>query len=231
MPCRQASSAVADIIAETLAEKPDALIALPSGQTPDALYRELVQRYADGKLSFNSARLVLLAEFEDISPESAMCCRTSLISRLIDKTDAQISNCLFPSAENVERLDGLISSLGGIDLAVLGLGRKGQIAYNEPTSQFSSPSRRQKLSPATCRTLIELYGGELNVPAYAYTLGIKTIVSAKNIVVMAFGAKKADAVYKMLYARDDSLVPAAFLQVPAEVTVFADEEAAKKLSE
>ena len=229
MPYEQASAAVADIITRTLAEKPDALIALPAGRTPEALYKELVKRYEEGKLSFSSARLVLLTEFEGIPPSDEKSCTASLKSRLIDRTDVQLSNCIFPSAENIDRLDELISSSGGLDLVVLGLGPAGQIAYNEPTTQFSSPSHRQKLSPGTCRSLIELYGGELNVPDYAYTLGIRTIVSARNIVVMAFGEEKADAVFKMLYARDDSLVPAAFLQIPSNVNVYADAGAATKL--
>ena len=229
MPYEQASAAVADIITRTLAEKPDALIALPAGRTPEALYKELVKRYEEGKLSFSSARLVLLTEFEGIPPSDEKSCTASLKSRLIDRTDVQLSNCIFPSAENIDRLDELISSSGGLDLVVLGLGPAGQIAYNEPTTQFFSPSHRQKLSPGTCRSLVELYGGELNVPVYAYTLGIRTIVSARNIVVMAFGEEKADAVFKMLYARDDSLVPAAFLQIPSNVNVYADAGAATKL--
>ena len=220
---------MADIITRTLAEKPDALIALPAGRTPEALYKELVKRYEEGKLSFSSARLVLLTEFEGIPPSDEKSCTASLKSRLIDRTDVQLSNCIFPSAENLDRLDEMISSSGGLDLVVLGLGPAGQIAYNEPTTQFSSPSHRQKLSPGTCRSLVELYGGELNVPDYAYTLGIRTIVSARNIVVMAFGEEKADAVFKMLYARDDSLVQAAFLQIPSNVTVYADAGAATKL--
>ncbi len=229
MPYEQASAAVADIITRTVAEKPDALIALPAGRTPEALYKELVKRYEEGKLSFSSARLVLLTEFEGIPPSDEKSCTASLKSRLIDRTDVQLSNCIFPSAENLDRLDEMLSSSGGLDLVVLGLGPAGQIAYNEPTTQFSSPSHRQKLSPGTCRSLVELYGGELNVPVYAYSLGIRTIVSAKNIVVMAFGEEKADAVFKMLYARDDSLVPAAFLQISSHVTVYADAGAASKL--
>ena len=229
MPYDQAASAVADMISETVACKPEALIALPSGRTPSALYEELVRRYEDGRLSVSSVRLVLIAEFESTGPERGICLADSLKARLIDKTDVKLKNCIFPSFENIDRLDDIIASSGGLDLAVLGLGREGQIAYNEPTAQFSSPSRKQKLSPASCRTLSELYGGELNLPAYAYTLGIKTIVSAKKIAVMAFGEEKADAVFKMLYARDDSLVPAAFLQIPANVTVFADKAAASKL--
>ena len=137
MPYDQAASAVADMISETVACKPEALIALPSGRTPSALYEELVRRYEDGRLSLSSVRLVLIAEFESTGPERGICLADSLKARLIDKTDVKLKNCIFPSIENIDRLDDIIASSGGIDLAVLGLGREGQIAYNEPTAQFS----------------------------------------------------------------------------------------------
>lgn len=229
MPYEQASSAVADMICDAVNKKPDALIAVPAGRTPDALFGELVARCKRGAVSFSKTRFVLLTEFEGIPPDDERSCTFSLMHRLIEKTDADPAACIIPSGENIDSLDELIESLGGLDIAVLGLGMAGQIAYNEPTTQFSAPSHRQKLSPGTCRSLIELYGGELNVPAYAYTVGIRTIISARSIAVMAFGEQKADAVFKMLYARDDSLVPAAFLQIPPAVTVFADEAAASKL--
>ena len=231
MPYAQASSAVADIVEETVRQKPDAVIAVPAGRTPDALYRELVERNKKGRVSFSSVRFLLLTEFEGVPPEDERSCAGSLMRRLIGVTDADPTNLIIPSAENLDSLDERIAALGGLDLAVLGIGRAGQIAYNEPATPYSSPCHRQKLSPGTCRSLLELYGGELNVPQYAYTVGIKTIVSARRVLVMAFGAEKADAVFKMLYARDDSLVPAAFLQIPAEVTVYADGDAAAKLTE
>ena len=231
MPYEKAASAVADMIAETLSSKADAVIAVPAGRTPDALYKELALRCSEGAISLSEARLVLLTDFEGIPRDDERSCVRSVRKRLIDRTDADPANFIFPSEDNIDCLDEIIGSLGGLDLAILGLGRAGQIAYNEPATQFTSPSHRQKLSPGTRRSLIELYGGELNVPEYAYTIGIRTIVSARRIVVMAFGADKADAVFKMLYARDDSLVPAAFLQIPSEVTVYADSSAASKLSE
>lgn len=231
MPYAQASAAVADIVEKTVRQKPDAVIAVPAGRTPEALYKELTERNRKGRICFTSVRFVLLAEFEGILQDDERSCAGSLMKRLIDVTDTDPEKLIIPSADNIDSLDDTITSLGGLDLAVLGIGRAGQIAYNEPATPFCSKCRRQKLSPGTCRSLLELYGGELNVPQYAYTLGIKTIVSARNIVVMAFGAEKADAVFKMLYARDDSLVPAAFLQIPAEVTVYADGDAAAKLTE
>ena len=90
-------------------------------------------------------------------------------------------------------------------------------------------TRRQKLAPASRRELAALFGGEENVPVYGLTMGVKTLVEARRILVTASGAERAKAVFDMLYGRDDSIVPAAFLQIPPDVTVLVDEAAAAGL--
>ena len=112
-----------------------------------------------------------------------------------------------------------------IDLAVLGIGFKAQIGFNEVATPFSSEKHTQKLT----RSTKEDYSFLGTVPDEGTTLGISDIVRAKDIMVFATGAERADAVHDMLYGRDDSTVPAAFLQIPPNVTVFIDEEAASKL--
>ena len=229
LPEAEAVNAVADLLAEKLQTDPESLIALPAGRTPDLLYRELVRRYHSGKLHFPRARFVLLTEFDRMNENDPRSCRSSLMERFLGKVDADPERCIFPGAENIETLDELLSDMGGIDLAVLGIGRNGHFAYNEPTTPFNSPSHRQKLSPGTQRSLRERFGEDTDIPQYAFTVGIRSIVSAGTIAVMAFGREKAAPVFKMLYARDDSLVPAAFLQIPRDVRVYIDEAAASEI--
>lgn len=123
----------------------------------------------------------------------------------------------------------MIAAQGGLDLAVLGLGINAHIGYNEPATPFDSLTHVQKLTAATKRQLATRFGGEENCPEFAVTMGIKTLVSARSIMLLAFGEHKADAVFKMLYGRNDSVIPAAFLQIPLNVTVYLDKEAAQKL--
>ena len=94
---------------------------------------------------------------------------------------------------------------------------------------YDSLTHRQKLTDKTRRQLAASFGSEEDAPRYAWTMGIKTLVSAGKILVLAYGEEKTEAVFQMLYARDDSVIPAAFLQLPPEVLVFVDPEAAKKL--
>lgn len=112
-----------------------------------------------------------------------------------------------------------------IDLAVVGIGYKGQIGFNEIATPFDSTKHFQKLTDSTK----EEYSAFGNVPDEGITLGISDICNAKNIIVIATGKKRSEAVFNMLYGRNDSTCPAAFLQIPLNVYVFADNEAAEKL--
>ena len=111
MPYAQASSAVADIVEETVRQKPDAVIAVPAGRTPDALYRELAERNKKGSIRFSSVRFLLLTEFEGVPPEDERSCAGSLMRRLIGVTDADPTNLIIPSAENLDSLDERIAAL------------------------------------------------------------------------------------------------------------------------
>ena len=221
--CREA----AEQIRALLAEKPGAVLALAAGRTIEPLFGELARLCAAGELSLKRARLFAVTEFEDCPAE--LSCRRQLERRLVEKTDLSPENCFFLSAETAEGYEEAISAAGGLDLAVLGIGDNGHVGYNEPATPFASRTHRQKLTDATRRQLAERFGGEEKVPAYAWTMGIKTLVEAREIFVLAFGEEKARPVHQMLYARDDSYVPAAFLQLPLQVTVWLDQAAAAKI--
>lgn len=217
----------ADSIGALLADKPDAVLAFSAGRTMSPLFKELAARCAAGELSLRQARVFSVTELEKVDREQS--CRYQLETELLAGTDLTAENCCFLSEENLERYDELIARAGGLDLAVLGLGDNAHVGYNEPAVPFDSYSHRQKLTDATKRQNAWRFGGADKVPETALTMGIKTLVSARDIAVLAFGEEKAEAVHKMLYGRDDSAVPAAFLQIPLNVTVYVDEAAAAKL--
>ena len=217
----------ADQIAALLAEKSEAVLALSAGRTMSPLFAELAARYEAGELSLGQARIFAVTELENVAAD--MSCRHQLETELVEKTDLELANCHFLTAEGLETYDEEIDAAGGIDLAVLGLGDNAHFGYNEPAVPFDSHSHRQKLTVATRRQNAERFGGLEQTPETALTMGIKTLVVARDIMVLAFGEEKAEAVHKMLYGRNDSAVPAAFLQIPLNVTVYLDEAAAAKL--
>ena len=217
----------AEELCALVAEKPDAVLALAAGRSMEPLYAVLAQLYDEGKLCLRDCRVFAVAELEG-APEE-LSCRHMLERCLIGKTDLRAENCRFLTREALEDYDGAIAAAGGLDLAVLGLGDNAHIGYNEPATPFASRSHAQKLTDATRRQLAPVFGGEEQVPRIGLTMGIRTLTEARRIIVLALGEEKAEAAFKMLYARNDSAVPAAFLQIPSQVTVYLDPAAAAKL--
>lgn len=214
----------AEQIKSLLVDKPDAVIALAFDDGIRELCVELSAMYRRGELSFNKAHFFTLCELTLTEP-----CRRLIIETLLNTTDAREENCFFLNDANVDKADESIAALGGLDLAIPNIGSNARIGFNEPATPFQSRSHAQKLAPATRRELAESFGGADSVPEYGLTMGINTICSAKEIMLLAFGDGKAEPVFKMLYGRNDSAVPAAFLQIPVNVAVYLDEAAAKKL--
>ena len=211
----------AEHIAGAVENKADCVLALSYDRTLSRLYAELVNLLKEKGTSLKNTSIFLVADFEDM-PVLA----ERINHELIETTDADESSFFKVNRDNFENYDSLIAQKGGIDLAVLNLGYKGQFGFNEPATPYSSLTHRQKLTESSTREFSPLKDG---LPEYAYTMGVKTIVGAKDIVVVATGEDKSEAVFGMLYGRDDSTVPAAFLQLPINVEVYADTCAASKL--
>ena len=210
-------------IQNQLNKKPDSVLALACGDTMNPLWA----RMAELELSLRETRILCVTELCGV--EESKTCRHALTEGLLNKTDADPANCFFPDADAPEAYDRLIETLGGIDLAILGIGEDCHIGYNEPGTLFESRTHVQKLTDRTRRQLLKRGFTEENMPETAVTMGIKTLTEARHILLLAFGEDKAAAVYQMLYAKTTPYIPAAFLQIPLEVTVLLDEAAASKL--
>ncbi len=223
----QSLQQAADRICQLLAKKPGAVLAFSTGRTMEALFAVLAERCRAGKLSLKEATVFAVTEFEDVPEERTA--RYQITKELVERTDLPLESCRFLSPEAAEGYDADIAAAGGLDMAVLGLGVNAHVGYNEPAVPYDSLTHRQKLTDKTRRQLAASFGSEEDAPHYAWTMGIKTLVFAREILVLAYGGEKTEAVFQMLYARDDSVIPAAFLQLPPEVLVFVDPEAAKKL--
>lgn len=214
-------------IKRVLDKKPDAVLALAAGRSLERLYKELVRLFEAGELSLKDARIFSVAEYDE-APE-ALSCRRALEEGLLRRTDIRAENGCFLSRENLDTYDKMIERAGGIDLAVLGIGANGHIGFNEPATPFDTYTHIQKLTDATKRQNAGVFGGEELVPAYGLTMGIKTITSAREIILLALGGEKAQAVFRTVYGKTESYTPASFLQLPLEVTLYLDSEAADKL--
>ena len=223
----EALEKAADVVCSLLTEKPDAALALACGETMVPLWEELAGRCADGACSLAQARIFCVTELCGVSYEKS--CRRALTEGLLNETDAQRDNVFFPDPDAPEETDTRIEALGGLDLAVLGIGENCHIGYNEPGTLFDTRTHVRKLTDRSKRQLLARGFAEGDLPEKAVTMGVRTLTDARKILLLAFGEAKAAAVFQMLYAKTTSYIPAAYLQIPPEVTVFLDRAAAERL--
>ncbi len=227
--CKKQEAAVcgAEMIGEIVRKKPDAVLAMACGRTMRPLWLELAELHKKEKLQFSHARILCVTEF--VGVERNKTCRFMLENGLLKKVDTKPENFYVPDPADPEGYDDLIGQLGGIDLAIIGIGENCHIGYNEPGTLYDSKTHIQKLTERTKRQLLKRDFTVEDMPQSAVTMGVKTLTSAQRILMLAEGEDKAGAVYQMLYAKTTPYVPAAYLQIPLEVTVILDDEAAREL--
>jgi len=225
LPRHDAICRAADEMAAYISENPTGTIAIDPGKYGFEIIKEAAGKLSDNSISAAEIRLFELCSIQD--------CKSSCFSKCVDifseKTGFNKKNAVFLCDENYETYEEQIASCGGIGYLMLELGERGVIGFNEPGTQFSSATHKQKLSENTRKYLRSLYGEQQEIPQFGYTMGISSITAAKRITLTAFGKDRADDLFAALYARTDSVVPSAFLQVPGNVLVIADDAAAEKL--
>jgi len=223
-------------VAKRLLVKPDLVLALPTGETPRGLYRELVKLYNEGLLDFSQARAFNLDEFLGLPSEDPRSFRAYMEKNFWGLVNLRPECRYIPQSlpedpeEECRRYEALITAASGIDLAILGLGKNGHIAFNEPGTPFEARTHVAQLTEETRAELALPFGGPENVPKKAITMGIRTIMNAKEILLLVSGAEKAAMLSKALTGPVNTSVPASVLQLHPNLTVIADRAAAALLT-
>ena len=231
------SRKAANIISAQVIMKPHAVLGLATGSTPVGAYKQLVEWYNKGDLDFANVTSVNLDEYKGLSPENDQSYRyfmnTNLFNHVnINKERTFVPNGLEPDSEKAcAAYNEIIRSVGGIDLQLLGLGNNGHIGFNEPGAAFEKETHCVDLTESTIQANKRFFEKVEDVPTQAYTMGIKNIMAAKRILLVATGSAKADALYKSLYGPITPNVPASILQLHQDVTVVADEDALSLIKE
>ncbi len=227
------ATAGADLLQRVLRQKPNAVFGLATGRTPLAMYRRLVASCRDEGLSFRKVTTFNLDEYIGLSAEDPQSYRAYMKRELFDQIDIDPGNTFLPECgAKTDPLDvgpayeALIRSRGGIDLQVLGIGRNGHIGFNEPTSSLNSRTRIKTLT----RETIAANKDPSAQPQLAVTMGIATIMDARQIVLLATGEEKAEAVKRAIEGPVSAMCPASILQMHETVSVLLDEAAASKLA-
>jgi len=226
-----ACRALAREIAALLHAKPGAVLGLPTGNTPEPLYRELVRLHREERLSFARTRSFNLDEYLGLPAGDPHSFRVRMQQQLFAETDFAPQNVHIPHSDadaepEVRRYAGSLAAAGGIDLQVLGIGRNGHIGFNEPGSARESRTRVVALAPETRAGAAPSFGGLAHVPERAITLGVADILEARTIRVLAFGKAKAEIVQRMLEGPIGPACPASFLRGHGDLRLLLDAEAA-----
>ena len=226
----------ADLVESQIKTFPDSVIGLATGSTPQGLYDELIRRHKDYHLSFARVKTFNLDEYVGIPANHPQSYRTFMDDNLFTKINIVSSNTQVPNGLSENPLDvgpayeKMIEEAGGIDLQVLGVGTDGHIGFNEPTSSIGSITRIKTLTKQTIEDNSRFFKPDEFQPKLAITMGIKTILDARRIILLAYGENKAEAVRDMVEGPLSAFCPASALQLHQRTTILIDESAASKLS-
>jgi glucosamine-6-phosphate deaminase len=231
-PDAESATAIATrIIARLLREKPNAVLGLATGSTPLLLYRALGRMKLDWRrvTTFNLDEYVGLPKNHPQSYHHFM--RENLFRHVnISPKNTHIPDSMTKDvAKSCAQYERRIADAGGIDLQVLGIGTDGHIGFNEPTSSLASRTRIKTLTPQTRKDNARFFGSADKVPHHVITMGLGTIMEARQCLMLAFGSKKARAIAATVEGPLTADVPASILQTHPNVKVFLDRGAAAKL--
>ncbi len=229
------SRKAANMLSAQVIMKPDCVLGLATGSTPIGIYKQLVEWYQKGDLDFSKVKTVNLDEYKGVAPTDPQSYRYYMDSLLFDHVNIDKDNTYLPDGlagdpeEECRNYNSILRILGGIDLQLLGLGHNGHIGFNEPGHSFGTETHLVQLAQSTIDANARLFDKPEDVPRHAYTMGIKSIMHAKKIVVVASGADKAAIVKKAFTGEVTPEVPASILQLHGDVTLVADEAALSEM--
>lgn len=233
----EVSRLAADVVSRIVGEHPEGAITLPTGETPRGMYEELVRRIQDGEIDFSGVHFFCLDEYlgkgiDDKTSLTAWLDEVFLTPANLDREHVHVvpSQAPDPAAAAVAYEED-IERLGGLKLAVVGLGRNGHIAFNEPGSALDSRTRVLDLSDESKGQNAAYYDGDQTIPDKAMTMGVGTILDADLIVLIVSGSSKAEILKATLEGPMTSDVPGSFLRTVGDrLIAIVDRDAAAHLS-
>ena len=225
------SRKAANILSAHVILKPDSVLGLATGSTPIGMYKQLIDWYNKGDIDFSQVHTVNLDEYLGLAPTHDQSYRYFMQTNLFDHVNVppentNVPNGLAPDPEaECARYNQVIAGLGGIDIQVLGMGHNGHIGFNEPEEAFELETHVVDLTDNTIDANARFFASRDEVPRQAITMGIKSIMQARHILVVVSGTDKAEIVKKAFFGPVTPKVPASILQMHPHVSLVADEAA------
>ncbi len=229
---------ICDLVKSKQEKNKNCVIGFATGSSPTQVYQEIIKIHKNESLSFKNVIAFNLDEYYGIKKDDTNSYNHFMNENLFDHIDLPKENINIPSGEIIEKeikkycssYEEKIKQYGGIDIQLLGIGRTGHIGFNEPGSHFNSKTRLITLDHTTRFDASKSFNGIENVPTKAITMGVRTIFSAKRIIVMAWGLHKSLIVKKSVEDTITSLIPTTYLQNHKNTTLVLDKESASELT-
>lgn len=231
-----ASLIAARHVARLVREKPDAVLGLATGATPLTLYRELARMHREEGLDFSRVTTFNLDEYVGLPPNHPASYHTFMRENFFALVNLDPSRIHIPDglASDVPAFcrayEEAIRDAGGIDLQMLGIGTDGHIGFNEPSSSLASRTRIKTLTPRTRRDNVAAFGSAEDVPIHVITMGVGTIMDAREVLLLAFGIKKSAAIAAAVEGPVTAMSPASILQMHPVAKCIIDVTAASRLA-
>lgn len=224
--CRKA----ANLISAQIILKADSVLGLATGSTPLGIYQLLVNWYQKSDLDFSQVRTINLDEYCGVPSDNPQSYRYFMNANLFSKVNIPMENTHLPNgmaedmAAECRRYDELISGLGGIDLQLLGIGHNGHIGFNEPADEFSKHTSLIRLSDDTIQANSRFFKDAAEVPRSAITMGMRSIMYSKKILLVANGKEKEEILHAAMNGPITPKIPASILQLHPDTTVLFSKE-------
>lgn len=225
------SRKAANIISAQIIMKPDCTLGLATGTSPIGTYDQLVEWFVKGDLDFSHVRTVNLDEYVGLHKDNRQSYHYFMNKHLFSRININHENINIPDGKakdikaECERYNQVLQAFGGIDLQLLGIGHNGHIGFNEPGEAFEKETHCVNLTQDTITANSRLFGEHEEVPKQALTMGIKAIMQAKKILLIASGKGKAKIIERALMGPITPQIPASILQLHNNVIIVGDEDA------
>lgn len=223
------SKEAAKIVASQVTLKPDSVLGLATGSSPEGLYKELIEMYKKGELDFSGVTSFNLDEYYPIDDDNDQSYHYFMKTKLFDHINIKesfVPNGMAADPEEAcRKYDELVESYGWVDLQILGIGQNGHIAFNEPDSELYAGTHVTGLTESTIEANSRFFASREDVPKKALTMGMATILKAKKIVLVANGKNKHEAIKELLGGKITTSNPSTFLNLHKDVVLIVDEEA------
>lgn len=219
------SRKAANIISAQIILHPHSVLGLATGSSPIGTYEQLVEWYNKGDIDFSGITTINLDEYYGLDGANKQSYRYFMNHYLFSRVNINMGQTHLPNGKTMDidaeckRYDKLISSLGGIDLQLLGIGLNGHIGFNEPSGAFEQTTHCVELKQSTIQANLKFFQNIDEVPKRAITMGIKSIMQAKKIILIVNGTEKKEILHKALYGPVTPAVPASILQMHPDLTV------------